>query len=332
MAASMRSVDSLAPGPLRGLRARRLRCLVEWLGAAMDPQAPDRTTRLADRSVADFAHLSLGARPLARLFAPLIELHFGHDVRETSRQLLFTFLNAWGDVELALAFGLSALAPALAAGLELRTDARVASVLPGGSGVRLASGEEIGADAVVLAVPATQATSLVTELSPALREIFESARYLDGLHLAVSCVPAVSAPVIWIPEAEGGSLSGSVELPTDSPGRQLLLLVARPAFAAAQGQRPEAELSKTLLESAERIHPGLRSRTKTTKLLRLPASVPHFGPGWYRSAQRLWSEQAHSPARRIFFCGDYLVGPHAEGAAASGARIAAEVRTRLLSE
>ena len=332
VSASTRSVDSLAPGPLRALRARRLRRLVEWLGAAVDPQAPDRATRLDDRSVADFGHLTLGARSVARLFAPLLELHFGHDVRETSRQLLFTFLNAWGDVELSLAFGLSALPPALASGLELRTGARVASVLPDGTGVCLASGEEIGADAVVLAVPATHVAGLVTELSPAEREIFESARYLDGLHLAVSCAPVASAPVTWIPESEGGPLSGSVELPTDSAGSQLLLLVARPAFGGAHGQRSDAELSETLLTSAERIHPGLRSGTKTSKLLRLPASLPCFAPGRYRAAQRLWREQGQAPSRRIFFCGDYLVGPHAEGAAASGARVASEVRARLLSE
>ena len=332
VSASMRTVDSLAPGPLRVLRARRLRRLVEWLGAAVDPQAPDRTTRLDDRSVADFGHLTLGARSVARLFAPLLELHFGHDVRETSRQLLFTFLDAWGDVELSLAFGLSALAPALASGLELRTEARVTSVLPGGSGVRLASGEEIGADAVVLAVPATHVMGLVTELSPSEREVFESARYLDGLHLAVSCTQVASAPVTWIPESEGGPLSGSVELLTESGGRQLLLLVARPAFGLAQGQRSDAELSQTLLGSAERIHPGLRSGAKTSKLLRLPASVPCFSPGKYRAAQRLWNEQGRARSRRIFFCGDYLVGPHAEGAAASGARTAALVRARLLSE
>ncbi len=332
VATSMRSVDSLAPGPLRGLRVRRLRCLVGWLGAAVDPQAPACATRLDDRSVADFAQLTLGARSVARLFAPLLELHFGHDVRDTSRQLLFTLLNAWGDVELSLAFGLSALPPALAVGLELRTEARVAAVLPGGRGIRLASGEQIGADAVVLAVPATHVTSLVTELSPAEREIFESARYLDALHLVVSCAPGVSAPVTWIPETEGGPLSGSIELPTDSPGRQLLLLTARPAFALARGQRSDAELSQTLLESAERIHPGLRAGTKTSRLLRLPASVPSFGPGRYRAAQRLLRERGHSPPRRIFFCGDYLHGPHAEGAAASGARIAAEVRAQLLSE
>ncbi len=332
LAASTRSFDSLAPGPLRGLRTRRLRRLVEWLGADLDPQAPDRETRLDDRSVADFVRLTLGARSVARLFGPLLELHFGHDVRETSRQLLFTLLDAWGDIELSLAFGLNELARALATGLELRTEARVVSVLPEGSGVRLASGEEIAADAVVLAVPATHVTSLVTDLGPTERAIFESARYLDSLHLAVSCAPGVSTPVTWIPEPEGGPLSGSVELCTDSPGQQLLLLVARPAFASAHGQRPDAELSETLLESAARIHPGLHSGTKTSKLLRLPASVPSFSPGRYRAAQQLWDRQARCPARRLFFCGDYMVGPHAEGAAAAGARVATEVRARLLSE
>lgn len=326
---SMRSNDHLGPGPLRGLRSRRLRNLVEWLGEDVDPLCPHRDTRLDDRSVTDFSRLYLGRRVGPELYEPLLETHFGHEARETSRQLLFTLFDPWGDVEISLAFGLRALPPALATGLEVRTGERVESVLSGGSGVRLGSGEEIRADAVVLAVPATSAAGLVPELTPTESEVFESARYLDVVHLAVSCEHLESTAAIWIPAAEGGPLSGSIDLPSGSPARHLLLLVARPTTAMTDLHRSDQELTETLLEAAVRIHTELRDRLRASKLLRLPDMLPIFSPGRYRAVQRLQRELLLCPERRIFFCGDYMVGPHAEAAIVSGSRAAAQAGARL---
>ena len=325
---STRTVDHLPRGPLRGHQARRLRSLLEWLGGDLDPAAPDRATRLDDRCIADFACVYLGRRAGPDLFSPLLETHFGQDPRDTSRQLLFALLNPWGDVEISLAFGLSALPEALASGLELRTGERVVRVLPAGDGVHLASGAEIRADAVVLAVPATSIARLVPELTPAERGVFETARYLDTIHLAVTCERGNSALANWIPQSRGGPLSGSIELPSGTPSQQLLLLIARPSFAAACARRSDEAVTESLLLAAESIHLGLKVRLRNSKLLRLPGILPRFEPGRFRGVQRLWREQVRQ--QRRVFCGDYMVGPHAEGAAASGTRAAAEVSARLL--
>ena len=327
---STRAVDHLPRGPLRGHRARRLRSLLEWLGGDLDPAAPDRATRLDDRCIADFARVYLGRHVGPELFSPLLETHFGQDPRDTSRQLLFALLNPWGDVEISLAFGLSALPEALAGGLELRTGERVVRVLLAGDGVRLASGEEIRADAVVLAVPATSVAELVPELTPAERGVFETARYLDAVHLAVMCERGDSGVANWIPQSRGGPLSGSIELPSGTPSQQLLLLIVRPSFAAACARRSDEAVTESLLRAAESIHPGLQARLRTSKLLSLPGSLPRFEPGRFRGVQRLWRERVRQSEQRRVFCGDYMVGPHAEGAAASGTRAAAEVRARLL--
>jgi hypothetical protein len=169
----------------------------------------------------------------------------------------------------------------------------------------------------------------VSELTPTEREVFESARYLDVLHLAVSCENRESKSATWIPAGEGGPLSGSIDLPSGSPARQLLLLVARPATAMADLHRSDRELTETLLDAAARIHTGLRDRLRACKLLRLPGMLPLFSPGRYRAVQRLQRELLLCPERRIFFCGDYMVGPHAEAAIVSGSRAAAQAGARL---
>ncbi len=327
---STRTLDHVTRGPLTSLRAGRLRSIVEWLGGDLDPLAPDRATRLDDRSVADFARVVLGRRAGPELFAPLLATLVGHDARETSRQLLFSLLDPWGDVDISLASGLSAVPTALATGLELHTGERVESVLPSGTGVRLACGEEIRTDAVVLAVPASAVLELACELTPAERDALESVRTVGALHLAVSIERKERGTASWIPEAEGGPVAGSIELGNGAPSRQLVLLVARPHFAKTEAHRSDEELARILLDGAEGIQPGLRHRLRASKLLRLPAILPHFGPGHYRAAELLWREHARQPERRVFLCGDYLAGPHAEGAAASATRTANEVRTRLL--
>lgn len=325
-----RSLDHVARGPLRPLRARRLRDLLEWLGETPERAGGNAATRLDDRSVADFASVVLGSRVCPELYAPLLATHFAQDAHEASRQLLFSLLNPWGEAELSLGFGLSAVPDALAARLEPRTGERVVGVLDGGAAVRLSSGGELRTSAVVLAVPAAQAAELASDLSPAERQALAGQGYSDVLHLAVSTdidVVEAAGRAVWIPQTEGGPLGGVIRL--EAPPRALLLLVARLDFAARQHDLGDKELADALLAAAGPMLPGLRERVRERRLLRLPALLPRFAPGRYRAAELLRAERSRQPERRIFLAGDYLVGPHVEGAAVSGARAAAELRARF---
>ena len=157
---------------LRGPRLRRLQSIIAWLGARVDPAQPDLETRLDDRSVADACEVYLGRAALDGLLAPLLEAAWGLDARETSRQLLFTLLSSTGEVELDALPGIDALVERLAdALLDLRTGERVASVLAGGRGVRLASGAQLDADATVIACAPRDAAMLTGDLTHVEREL-----------------------------------------------------------------------------------------------------------------------------------------------------------------
>jgi predicted NAD/FAD-dependent oxidoreductase len=60
---------------------------------------------------------------------------------------------------------------------------------------------------------------------------------------------------------------------------------------------------------------------------RWPAMLPQFGAGSLRLLARFQARMARSP--RLAFAGDYLVGPHAEGALTSGMRAATEIARGL---
>jgi predicted NAD/FAD-dependent oxidoreductase len=56
--------------------------------------------------------------------------------------------------------------------------------------------------------------------------------------------------------------------------------------------------------------------------------VPQFYPGYHRALARFLAREDRS--RRLFFAGDYLVGPYTEAALTSGLRAAEEVEVARL--
>ncbi len=335
---SLRMRTRVEPGsrPWGPLAIRRLRMLLEWFGPSLDPLEPERAGHLDDRSVADFARLYLGGRVLDQLYAPLLEVELGLDAGETSRQLLMLLMSPWGDLDLARTQGMSILPGELAKRLcDVRTAARVESVNPDGRGVRLDSGEQLAADAVLVATAASHVPRLVASLCPAEERFLAGCRYQQRLQVTVALRERVSPKDVWIAAREGGGLSGTIDVTPErestAAGRGgLLLLLARPTFARELWHDSDVNLCNTLLGSAEAIHPGLRERVVSLRVHRIADAIPSFAVGHYRGIARLRAEQTRRFAtRRIMLCGDYLVAPHAEGAAVAGTRAAAELLAAL---
>jgi len=315
--------------PLAPLRLRRLVLLLSWLGDELDPAAPERSTRLDDRSVADFCRVYLGRRALEALFAPLLATHFGVDAAQTSRELLFTLLDGRAGVGLDLVAGASTLVGALAERCgELRVGASVAALESDGRGVRLSSGERIASDAVLLAVGSAEAMRLSPDASPAEQAAAAGLRSGSALVLVLATRGGLALPAraVWVPEREGGELAGVIDAtPGDASEHRLLRLVARPGLFARHGHRPDEELAHFLIESATRVLPGLARGIEAQRLHRFPAALPAFEVGHYRALARIRAAQAARPERQIFLAGDWLVAPHLEGELASGLRAAREL-------
>jgi protoporphyrinogen oxidase len=299
--------------PLGGLRLARFQAVADWLGARVDPAAPELETRLDDRSTGDLCRLYLGPRAYRRLFEPLLAAAFGLDAAETSRELLYTWLGPGADPELSLAIGAGALAERLASHLpELRLGARVDAVLDGGRGLRLASGEQIAADAVVLATGPRELLRLVPDLHHVEREFLERC----PLH-AEHWLAFRADPQLRLPERIGWCGDGGLALFDVTPDG---VGDASRWLARARGPAAPAEITAR----CDALVPGLSASARGARPF-VREGAPDFGVGHFRAVARVLACGARRRERRIRFSGDWLVGPGAEAAIASGERAALEL-------
>ena len=145
---------------------------------------------------------------------------------------------------------------------------------------------------------------------------------------ALSSAPA---RVVCVPAREGGELAGVLDsTPAGAHRARLLRLVARPDLHARHGHRPDAELAHFLIESANRVLPGLSGRIEAQRLQRFPSALPSFEVGHYRALARIREGLRARPEPRVFLAGDWLVAPHLEGELASGLRAANELHSLSL--
>jgi oxygen-dependent protoporphyrinogen oxidase len=310
----------------------------------LDAEAPERAAAIDDRSAFEFGRLYFGRRLAERwIEATLAEVTLG-DARETSR-VLFLLRNGLGDgaQRVGLRSGVGALVEAMARGLKLQlgTDASALELLAAGSlRVRISGApSSFEADAVVCATPPTEAARLAGPLlSHAERSFFSESRGVASVVLSVALAaermygprririaPAEALPLSHV-AIEGGGKGGAIP-----QGNAVVTLIARDAWSRPHLAAPAEVVEKELLVHGERIVPALARTPLFTQLVRWEYAYPGFDVGRFRAIGRFQAlqEQARHNGRRLYFAGDYLVGPSMEGALASGARAAKAVLSDL---
>jgi protoporphyrinogen oxidase len=321
------------------LRVVRLPRLLARYGDALDPERPERAADLDDRSLADFGRLYFGETVLSSWMAPLVTSGSLGDPDEMSRVQFLHHLRRHGSNRPGLLRGsLADVADRVASEVAARTGIEVAGVDlrdGGGARVRLADGRRIGADAVVLAVPAPEALRLAESLlAPAERDLLCDVRYAPVLTVAAALCRAPGArPVrVLVPRTE----SSPIECATLEPGLPgsrapeglgLALVRATPGYAASHLDASEEAVAKELLSALDALRPGLQRAVEFARVLRVRHGAPRFDVGRYRAIARFQRVQADLCARgrRVYFAGDYLVGPTFEGAAVAAERAAEAV-------
>jgi oxygen-dependent protoporphyrinogen oxidase len=343
---AFRAVDpGTLPGLLRtpglrkreALRALRFPRLLRRYRRRLDPEVPESAAFLDDRSVADFARLYFGASALDRWIAPAIASSTAGEPEDLSRA---AFLRDWLRVEggrLGIPRrGLHELARAAAVKLGPRLGAAAEAVEASGSGLRVhcAGGRladaTLEADAVVLAVPAAEAARLAAPLlSPAERDLLPEVGFRPAMVLSVALEqpPGPRARRILVPASEGSAVATLLAEPGAADGRAperagLLTLAATARFAEEARREPDDAAAKSLLAALERLAPRMARAARFARLER--SLVPRFEVGSYRRMARFADVQADLRARgrRLYFAGDWLAGPSAEDALASGWRAA----------
>jgi oxygen-dependent protoporphyrinogen oxidase len=324
----------------------RLPRLVARYGNRIDPEWPERAASLDDRSLADFGRLYFGARVTQHWMGPLVSRTSLADAREASRVLFLHHYHDGAGERLGLlrsssqelmdraASSVPAVLGACVANVESRSGGGVRFCVRAAERERLAE-----ADAIVLAVPAPEAVALAgAEFSFTERDAFEKVRYTPEISLAVGLRrPFHSHPQqIQFPHREGWPLESVLLEPGFEggrvpKGRGLALLRATGRWSADCFEVPDETVGKELIAALGGIFPRIHGAGIFAEVLREKRAVPRFDVGRYREIADFTRVQAdcRRRGRRIYFAGDYLMGPGWNAALRSGYRAAADVAEDL---
>jgi protoporphyrinogen oxidase len=330
------------------LRLLRWARLLARYAPQLDPTAPERAASLDYRSASDFGRLYFGDSVVEHWIAPLVNESYAGDVHALSRVSLLLEWIARGTGGQAPAMpgtlrgGLLDVAEAAASKLAIRRSVEVTNISPtmdGGAEVEcrsLSGGSGVlEADAVVLATGPDAARHIASPvLSIAERDFLGSVAYAPSitLSLALDRPPLALGQLVRVPQVEGSPIDAWLCEPGAPDERAplgcgLVTLRATERYAAAHASASNDVVEKDLLSSLGRYVPSISGSLREAVIARGDQVIPRFDVGSYAAIERFRRVQADRrlSGRRVYFAGDYLVGPRAENAIVSGLRAAQDL-------
>ena len=304
----------------------------------LDFYAIEKAAPLDDASAHDWALRRYGREVLDYLIEPPFASTFTVLPENLSRAFVLATINyMFGGFRLsAFHGGNGLLTQTLAAKLRVRTGAEVTRIEQHGEGasVTLATGEHLAADAVVIATPGNHVSRLCSTLTPEERRFFDGVRYASSIICFVMTSDTEADPGIYglgIGRTEGVHLYGmAMENPKEGAvpeGKTMFNCALSEAYAATLMGKTDADIAAAALAELRKLPLRGLDKTENVVVHRWPELVPQFYHGYIRSLAAFKSRRGRSD--RVFFAGDYLVGPYTEAALTSGLRAAEDVRVRF---
>jgi oxygen-dependent protoporphyrinogen oxidase len=307
----------------------------------LDFYAIEKAAPLDDRSAYDWALSRFGREVLDEVIEPPFASTFTVLPENLSRAFVLATIDyMFGGFRLsAFHGGNGLLTQTLASKLRVRNGVEVARVsqTPDEATVALRTGEVLTADAVVIATPGNHVARLCDTLTPPERRFFDGVRYAKSIICFVMTPDTEADPGIYglgIGRTEGVKLYGmAMENPKEGAvpeGKTMFNCALSEAYAAEIFDKSDAEIAEAALTELRKL--PLRGLDKTEKVVvhRWPELVPQFYHGYIRALADF--KQRRERSDRIFFAGDYLVGPYTEAALTSGLRAACDVQARFVTQ
>lgn len=317
------------PGILLELRRHR---------RLLDFYAIERAAPIDDASAHDWALRRYGREVLDCLIEPPFASTFTVLPENLSRAfVLATIQYMFSGFRLsAFEGGNGLLTQTLASKLPVRTGVEVSSVRERADGieVRLSDGETIAADACIIATPGNHVARICETLTPEERRFFEGVRYASSIIAFVMTSTTEADPGVYgvgIGRREGVRLYGmAMENPKEGavpPGKTMFNCAFSEEYAAELMGESDDTVAAALRGELDKLPLRGLDMIENVVVHRWPELVPQFYAGYIRSLAAFKDRSARSS--RVFFAGDYLVGPYTEAALTSGLRAAGDARSRL---
>jgi oxygen-dependent protoporphyrinogen oxidase len=321
------------------LRLPRLLLELRRHRAVLDFYEIERAGPLDDQSAYDWVLSRFGREVLDYIIEPPFASTFTVLPENLSRAFVLATINYMfrsGFRLHSFAGGNGLLTQTLASKLDVRANAEVERVAhsPGGVTVQLANGETLSADAAVVATPGNHVARLCPDLTDDERRFFDGVRYASSIIVFVMTSTEEAHPGVYgvgIGRREGVRLYGmALENPKEGavpPGKTMFNCAFAEEYAAELFARPDAEVIEALRGELAKLPLRGLDKTEGYAVHRWPELVPQFYPGYIRALASFKARRQRSD--RLFFAGDYLVGPYTEAALTSGLRAAGETAERV---
>jgi oxygen-dependent protoporphyrinogen oxidase len=307
----------------------------------LDPYQPERAAAIDREDLARGLARIVGDEAAEYLFAPAFSSTFDADPEDLSSA--FALLSARfvlsGFQLQAFDGGIGLLTQTLAEQVPVRTGCEVTAIETHAGGARIAlrsrvhgagdREDHVLADAVVVALPGSLVSGVVTSLTPEEKSFFARVRYVRGMicYLMTERAPET---LPWygvaFPRREDVGLYGLAvdhHKPRVAPAGAGLLNAALTATAAERlRDAPDAAVVAHVLDSLARTPVG-RLDPIATAVHRWDPMLPLFYAGYLSQLAAFHARRERSP--RLAFAGDYLIGPYTEMALTSGMRAATEI-------
>jgi oxygen-dependent protoporphyrinogen oxidase len=111
------------------------------------------------------------------------------------------------------------------------------------------------------------------------------------------------------------------------PGKTLFNCAFAEDLAAELMDQPDEVVIAALMAELRKLPLRGLDTIEEVVIHRWPALVPQFYPGYHRALRRFLRRSERTD--RLFFAGDYLIGPYTEAALTSGLRAAEAVARRF---
>ncbi len=317
--------------PMLLLELRRARSMLDFY-------AIERAAPLDDASAHDWALRRYGREVLDYVIEPPFASTFTVLPENLSRAFVLATINYMfsGFRLSSFAGGNGLLTRTLASNLRVRTGVEVSRVTQTveGAAVELRSGETLRADAVVVATPGNHVAHLCDTLSAEERRFFEGVRYAASIIVFVMTSTTEADPGVYgvgIGRREGVRLYGmAMENPKEGavpPGKTMFNCAFSEEYAAELMSRSDSDVIQALHGELRKLPLRGLDKTEGHAVHRWSELVPQFYAGYIRSLAAFHDRRERSD--RLFFAGDYLVGPYTEAALTSGLRAAEVVTARF---